>query len=127
MMQTMEVHFSSEQLIQFTSIFMGILCKRVSEIPIQRYEHLSRRDYELGHMKAIIMFLERDSFLYAWLCSETLYQDLEYLYSMHLPSGQQWDKIVPHIYHELIPGSEPNKKSYNGNINLLLENIKIQQ
>ena len=83
----MEVHFSGEQLVQWVKLFMSIVCKKVSELPIQKYENLSRREYELGHMKIILMLTERDSFLYAWLCSETLYQDLEYLYSMHLPSS----------------------------------------
>jgi len=113
--------------LEWVRIFMSIVCKKVSELAIPKYENLSRREYELGHMKIILMLIERETFLYAWLCSETLYQDLEYLYSMHLPSSQQWDKIVPQTYHEFIPGTEKNREPYLRNINLILKNVEVQQ
>ena len=33
----------------------------------------------------------RDTFMYAWLCSDNFYEDLENLYMLHLPSQSDWD------------------------------------
>lgn len=91
--------------------FMHIACKRVSQMTIFKPHLLSyiksdqgRQDFDLGYMKLILCLLSRNAFLQAWLSSDSLYQDLELLYFLHLPTQQEWSELVPVLYHELIPG-----------------------
>ena len=92
----------------------------MSEISLAKAESPQRREYELNYMKIIIELIQRDPFMYAWLCSETLYQDLETLFSMHLPSQQELDRLVPYVYHELVPGTEQYQHAYYQGINVIL-------
>ena len=65
--------------------------------------------------------------LYAWLTSETLFQDLENLYFLHFPTAKEQSEMLPHIYHELIPGSEQNKASYTQGIQKMSDFLEMQQ
>lgn len=84
--KTMEIHFSGEQLIAWTSLFMNILCRKISEIQIAKAEKETNKEFDLYYMKIVECLINRDSFMYAWLCSDYFYEDLENLYSLHLPS-----------------------------------------
>ena len=126
-MRTIEIHFSIDQLIEWITPFFSIICKKISEVSLAKAEPVARREYDLNYMKVVILLIQRENFMYAWLCSETLYQDLEYLYHMHLPSPQEFDKLFPVVYHELVPGLEHNKHSYQSGLNVILQNIRLQQ
>jgi hypothetical protein len=50
-LKSMEVHFSIDQLIEWMTPFMQIVCRKVSEITVHKADTLSRREYELNYMK----------------------------------------------------------------------------
>ena len=65
---------------------MRILCRKISEIQIAKADKETNKEFDLNFMKIVTELMQRDSFMYAWLCSDFLYEDLENLYLMHLPS-----------------------------------------
>jgi len=82
---------------------MSILCRKINEIPLVKVEKENNKEFELNYMKIISELMKIDIFLYAWLSSDTFYEDLENLYMLHLPSQTDWDKIIPRPYHDLCP------------------------
>ena len=85
--KVLEVHCSPEQLIEWTSLFMSILCRKINEIQLTKSEkETTNKEFELNYMKILVEMIKRDAFMYAWLCSESFNEDLENLYMLHLPS-----------------------------------------
>lgn len=84
---------------------MTILSRKINEIQLARAEKETNKEFDLNYMKIVIQLMQRDSFMYAWLCSDNFYEDLESLYMLHLPSQTDWDILIPKHYHELLIGS----------------------
>lgn len=83
-----ELHFSNEELVQWLSPFMNLVCKNVSEISqLQEQIYLIEdREYHLSYVRVVALIVARPTMLYGWLCSETFFDDLEYLYFLMMPS-----------------------------------------
>lgn len=86
---------------------MSLLCNKISTIQIQKgdKERETNKEFEMHYIKALITLIKKDFFMYAWLCSDNFFDDLEQLYLLHLPSHTDWNMLIPHFYHELIPGT----------------------
>ena len=121
-LQSIEIHFPVEQLNQWLWPFMTAVCRKVSEISLgtEEGETANRREYQLGYARLLLAFVERDAFLYSWLGSPRLQQDLEMLYFMSMPSLEELQSFLSagsmKVYHDAIPGSEGLKVGYQEGI-----------
>lgn len=52
------------------------------------------KQFELAHVKIIIEVIKNERFLYAWMSSESFFEDLENLYFIHLPSHTDWIALL---------------------------------
>lgn len=103
--------FTDEYLKKWTMHLMHA-CSR--EVLLQPLSTLNVSCID-NFLKLIIHILARDRFKAAWLASPYFYQDLEKLYSMHLPSTQEWKKILQVLYHPLLKETFANKVKYERN------------
>ena len=58
---------------------------------------------DLTYLNLIEFLILRPSFMTAILNSPSFDDDMEILFSLHLPTKQEWLKRLEVIYHELIP------------------------
>ncbi len=56
-------------------------------------KHYSK-DFDLNYMKIITELMSIDHFMYAWLCSDFLFEDLENIFFIHMPSQYDWENLV---------------------------------
>lgn len=125
--KTMEVHCSIEQLIDWTQLFMSSLCRKINEIQLAKSERETNKEFDLNYMKVLIEVLKQDKFMYAWLSSEQINEDLENVYMLHLPSSTDWEILIPNVYHELCPNSDQYKEQYQQCVKHILNNLRITQ
>lgn len=45
-----------------------------------------KTEAEMTYFKLLMDLIEREEFLYAWLCSDSLFSDLENIFEVHMPS-----------------------------------------
>lgn len=104
---------------------MRALCRKISEIQLARAEKETNKEFDLNYMKLVVELMQRDTFMYAWLCSDYFYEDLEHLYMMHLPSLTDWNILVPDAYHQLCVQTLGNKERNQNQLKHILTNLKI--
>ena len=63
---------------------------------------------DLNYLLLLEYLITRESFLAAVISSATFDEEMEILFSVHLPTKQEWMRQLEVIYHELIP--ENNSK-----------------
>ncbi len=56
---------------------MNILCRKISEIQIAKADKETNKEFDLYYLKIVQNLIGRDMFMYAWLCSDYFYEDLE--------------------------------------------------
>jgi hypothetical protein len=66
----------------------------------------------MTYFQLLLDLLERDEFLYAWIVSDTFFQDLEAIFEMHMPSQTDWDTYLSPSYHEYLPGSQDHSARF---------------
>lgn len=83
-----EMHLSVDQLKVFIQKFMKHITKKILnlDILINQSGKPSKKEFDMTHFQLLLDILERDEFLYAWIISDTFFQDLETIYDMHMPS-----------------------------------------
>lgn len=62
----------------------------------------------MGYLTIIHEILKRDRFKSAWLQSPYFFGDLELLYSLHLPTSEEWKTHLKVIYHPLLTKHNSN-------------------
>lgn len=112
-LDSMEIHFSNEQMLKWTATFMSIVSRKTSNISITYADTLQKREFELALLRFTVSLLKREGFLYAWLRSPSFERDLENLFNLNLPTEQDLSPLVKDVYHELVPFSEKNKLAFN--------------
>jgi len=122
--KSMEIHFSFEQLCEWTGSFMKILCRKITELTIGRVDKMQLKDLDMNYFKIIEELIKRDSYLQAWLNSENFFEDLENLYFIHMPTKQEWDSILQCIYHPVYQRTYPNRQVYEERMKLIAKNIE---
>jgi len=63
----------------------------------------------------------KDEFLYAWLSSPNFFEDLELVYSIHMPSKSDYNSYLDPPFHDMLPNSEQNQKSFTSNYRMIEE------
>ena len=56
--------------------------------------------------------LSKDDYLFAFLNSETFFQDLEHIYELHLPSKTDWELVLSPVFHEYVSGNLEQAQKY---------------
>ena len=63
---------------------------------------------DLNYLLLLEYLITRESFLAAVISSPTFDEEMEILFSVHLPTKKEWMRQLEVMYHELIP--ENNSK-----------------
>lgn len=63
----------------------------------------------------------RDEFLYQWLCSPNFFDDLELVYSIHMPSKSDFNCYLEPCFHEMLPNTQKYKKTFESNYKMIEE------
>ena len=65
----------------------------------------------MGYLTIVHEVLKRERFKSAWLQSPYFYGDLERLYSLHLPTSEEWKTHLKVVYHPLLNKNNSNNAS----------------
>lgn len=66
----------------------------------------------MTYFRLLMDLIEREEFLYAWLCSDTFFNDLECVFEVHIPSQTDLDDFFQPAYHEYLLGSADNRERF---------------
>lgn len=123
-LNSMEAHFAPEDLSRFVGTLLSATCRKIGRLPVlvinefkhQKRTYESKRDYALGIIRVVEVLIERNAILYAWLRSTSFSGDLDWLYSLCMPSRDEIDSLVSQgtkkFYHPALPGSETLRFTY---------------
>jgi hypothetical protein len=74
-----------------------------------RYNATAEPFVELQYLRVVLFLLSHEPFIPLITASETFMDDMQLLFTIHLPTQTEMKKIFDCCYHELIPNSYMNK------------------
>ena len=91
--------FDDEYLKKWTAKLMKSCCKKLLQQPMTS---TTNSFTYMGYLTIVHEILKRDRFKSAWLQSPYFFGDLERLYSLHLPTFEEWKTHLKVVYHPLL-------------------------
>lgn len=71
-----------------------------------------KKDFDMTYFQLLMDLIEREEFLYAWLCSDNFFADLESIFEMHLPGQSDYDDFFQPAFHEYLLGSAEYRERF---------------
>ena len=108
------LHLSPDQLKQFIQKLMRHLTKKIlnTEILSNMQGKPYKKDFDMTYFQLLMDLIEREEYLYAWLCSDNFFADLEAIFEMHLPGQSDYDDFFYPAFHEYLLGSSEYRERF---------------